>query len=155
MVLLFIVETSFAPAGTVGWPGDKGNRLMSDDRAQVVAVTDEETSAIVAGDAGRYFAVLTEDCVMMPPGQDPKGGESLRRWLREFLATTAVEVLWFEHGPLMVAGDLAFHDYFCGWKVRPRAGGAETMLRFKGLHVLRREDGWKIVRNIWNLDQAG
>ena len=76
------------------------------DRLQVIAAAEEETSAIATGDAERYFAILTDDAVFMPPNSLPKTGEELRQWLREFLSQVAVEYLQSVHGQTVVSGDL-------------------------------------------------
>jgi len=130
---------------------------MTDDRselARIHAVAEQENDAIISGDLERYWAILADDCVMMPPNVPPKTGPELRRWLREFLETVAVASLGFEHGGGAIAGGWAWHEYACDWRVTPRAGGPATTPRFKGLHILRRapDGSWKIVRNIWNLN---
>lgn len=126
------------------------------DRLQVIAAAEEEMSAIATGDAERYFAVLTEDAVFMPPNSLSKTGEELRQWLREFLSQVAVECLQSLHGQTVVAGDLAYHGYACSWKTTPRAGGQPTIAHFKGMHIARRlaDGSWRLARNIWNLSPA-
>ena len=129
---------------------------LDPDYSQVLAVTEEESAAIVAGDFGRYRAVLTDDAVFLPQSATAKTGAELHRWMREFLEQVAVESLAFAHGETIVRGDLACHEYTCAWKSTPRSGGASRIQTFKGLHVLRKQaDGaWKISRNIWNTDPA-
>jgi ketosteroid isomerase-like protein len=123
------------------------------NRMLVIAVADEEANAISLGDAERYFAILSEDAVFMPPNSTPKAGDELRQWLRGFLNEVSVEYLNSAHGQTVVANDLAYHEYTCSWKVTPRSGGETTTAHFKGLHIVRRQsDGsWKLSRNIWNL----
>ncbi len=123
---------------------------------QVIAAADEEAAAIRTGDAERYFAILTEDAVFMPPNLMPKTGDDLRQWLREFLNTVTVEYLSSRDGQTEIAGDLAYHEYSCSWRVTPKAGGPPSVAHFKGLHILRRLPGgsWKLSRNIWNVNPA-
>lgn len=130
--------------------------MTDDESLRAAAVAEAENAAIAAGDAERYYALLAQDCVMMPPATTPLSGPALRNWLKQFLASVRVESLRFEHGQTVVTGDWAWHEYACDWRVTSRKDGAVTTPRFKGLHILRRaSDGaWKIVRNIWNLNPA-
>lgn len=126
------------------------------DRQQILAVAQEESDAIAAADAERYFAILDEDAVFLPPNLAALSGARLRTWLGDFLNQVAVEVLQTADGETGIAGDLAFHEYTCSWRTRPRAGGSAAVAHFKGLHILRRMPGgnWKLMRNIWNLNPA-
>lgn len=128
--------------------------MADQDVKRVCAVTEEENNAIAAGDAGRYFALLAEDCVMLPPNAAPKSGGELRQWLKEFLDSVTVISLRFAHGETVIAGGWAWHEYDCDWRVTSKPDGKVTTPRFKGLEILRRDAGgaWKIVRNIWNLN---
>lgn len=104
------------------------------------------------GDLRRYFDLLAEDAVFMPPNSTSLRGDALRAWLKEFLDAFEVQWLEFTHGETVVAGDFAWHEYTYGMKSIPKAGG-ETIIGYgKGLHILRRDPAgaWKIVRNIWN-----
>ena len=127
---------------------------MGDDKKRIEHLSRAENDAIAAGDAERYFALLADDCVMMPPNTAPLSGAALRDWLAQFIASVRVESLRYEDGQTQIAGDWAWHEYACDWRITPRAGGAATTPRFKGMHILRREAGneWRILRNIWNLD---
>jgi ketosteroid isomerase-like protein len=122
------------------------------DRRQVMAASDEEANAIVAGDAERLFKILADDAVMFPPNLPAKTGDDLRQWLREFLARVTIETLESAHGETVVAGDIAYHEYTCTWRVTPKAGGQPTVAHFKGLHIARRlpDGSWKLAKNIWN-----
>jgi ketosteroid isomerase-like protein len=129
---------------------------METELRRVRAVADEEVAAIGAGDAARFRAVLTEDAVLMPPNLMPKTGRELRDWMEEFLNQFAVEYLASAHGATEAAGDLAYHEFSCSWRVTPKAGGEAKVAHFKGLHILRRQagGGWKVAREIWNANPA-
>jgi ketosteroid isomerase-like protein len=133
---------------------DKEGDMAEKDLERVRAVTREENNAIVAGDPERYFTLLATDCVMLPPNTAPKTGRELREWLKEFLNSVTVVSRRYAHGETVVAGDWAWTEYACDWSVTPKAGGATSEPRFKGLDILRKDSGgaWKIVRNIWNLN---
>lgn len=124
---------------------------MDDESRIVKVVAASENAAIAAGDTTGYFALLAEDCVMLPPNASVKSGRELRDWLRTFIEEVHVVSLDYEHGETRIADNWAWHEYRCRWRAIPRAGGEAREICFKGLHVLRREGGdWKIVRNIWN-----
>ena len=131
------------------------NRVSSEnERQQVLAVADQEADAISRGDANLYFEILAQDAVFMPPNAMPKSDDDLRQWLRDFLADVKVEYLQSGHGQTLIAGDLAYHEYTCSWKVTPRSGGEPKTAHFKGVHLMRRfpDGSWKLSRNIWNLN---
>ncbi|MGD0166128.1 MAG: nuclear transport factor 2 family protein [Gaiellaceae bacterium] len=123
-----------------------------DDQKNVNATIDEEVEAIADSDVERYFGLLAEDALFLPPGLPSMRGDDLRAWLREFLEEWAIEWLAFRHNETEVAGDLAFHRYSYSWRVTRKTGGELTVAHGKGLHILRRdEDGsWKIARKVWN-----
>lgn len=125
-------------------------------RAHVIAVADEENKSISEGELSRFLAILADDCVMMPPNSEPVSGPKLKNWMSAFFETTAVTTLHYDHRDVVIAGDWAWHEYACQWKVKPKAGGPVATPRFKGLHIMRRasDASWRIVRNIWNLDPA-
>jgi ketosteroid isomerase-like protein len=126
------------------------------EQRQVMAAADEETMAIGSGDVERYFAILTEDAVFLPPNLMPLTGKELRQWLRDFLNQVAIEFLQSGHGETVVARDWAWHEYTCSWRATPKSGAPPAVLHFKGAHLIRRApDGtWKLARNIWNLNPA-
>jgi len=124
------------------------------DRQRVLAVTEEEVAAIEAGGIDRYLDLLSDDSVFMPPDVAAKTGDDLRQWLRDFLDRVTIKYLQFAHGETVIRDDLACHAYACSWTATPKSGGQPALMRFKGMHVLRRQAGgtWKIARSIWNTD---
>jgi ketosteroid isomerase-like protein len=112
----------------------------------------EEAAAIEAGDFKRYFGLLAEDALFMPPNLHSKSGKELRAWLRDFLERNNVEYLKLTDDETVIESNLAYHRFTYGWKVTPKAGGETKVGHGKGMHILyRRPDGaWKIIREIWN-----
>ncbi len=126
-----------------------------EDRKSIIDVAVAEDQAIGAGDVDGFLAVLADDCVMLPPNAKPVGGEALRSWITTFLENAQVTTQSYAHRIVVVADDWAWHEYACQWEVKSKMGDAVTTPRFTGLHLMRRDaEGWKIVRNIWNLDPA-
>ncbi len=130
-------------------------RTDSELRA-ILALTEEEASAIGTGNLERYLSILVDDAVFMPPNSPEKAGPELRNWLAGFLESVTVEYHSFAHGDALVAGDMAYHVFSCSWTAHPRSPAQAARLYFKGLHILQRQaDGhWKIAREIWNLSPA-
>ena len=122
------------------------------DCLKVKQAADEEAAAIATADPDRYFAVLAEDAVFLAPNLMPLEGDELRDWLRDFLNTVHVEYIESAHGETAVAGDLAYHEYTCSWRVTPKPEGEAKVAHFKGLHIARRmpDGAWKLTRNMWN-----
>jgi ketosteroid isomerase-like protein len=126
------------------------------DLQRAVAVTDEEAAAMRTGDFARYLAILSDDALFLPPNSKPMEGNELREWLRDFVERFTVEWRTFVHEEAVAVADLAYHRYSYCWTVTPKSGGAPTLARGKGMHILRRQaDGaWKMSRNIWNAAPA-
>lgn len=126
------------------------------DRLAILDTIDREVAAMAQGDVDAFDGVLAADAVFLPPNTETKGGVDLRTWVGEFLKDFDVEWLRFEHGDVATDGGMGFHTYEYEWRLTPRGGGAPTIGRGKGLHVLRRQaDGaWKILREVWNASPA-
>jgi ketosteroid isomerase-like protein len=119
---------------------------------EVLTPVEQEKTAVATGDAGRYFAALTDDAVFLPPNTTAKTGAELRSWLGAFVNDFRVDWLSFVSSEVEVFGDAAYHAYSYRWRVTPITGGEATVSSGKGVHILRRQaDGsWKIAREIWN-----
>jgi ketosteroid isomerase-like protein len=119
---------------------------------QVLAPVVQERSAIATGDAGGYFAALTDDAIFFPPNTAAKTGAELRSWLGAFVKGFRAEWLSYVSSEVMVFREAAYHVYSYRWRVTPLAGGEGTVSSGKGLHILRRQAdrSWKIARGIWN-----
>ena len=115
-----------------------------------------ELTAVSDGEAEAFFAILTDNAVLLPPNDLPKQGEELHQWMRDFLRNFNVEILSYTEEEIAISGDLAYHRYTLGWTVTPKAGGESVSTYLKGIHILRREsdEDWKIAREIWNADPS-
>jgi ketosteroid isomerase-like protein len=126
------------------------------ERLAVEAILDREVAAIANDDIAGYLAILDDEAMFLPPNLEPKQGEDLREWLRDFLRRFAVAWLSYTHEETEVAGDIAYHRFAYSWKVTPKSGGEPVVGHGKGLHILRRRAGqdWKLWREIWNASPA-
>ncbi len=117
-------------------------------------VHDDHTTALNAGDATAYVALLAEGAVLMPPNQPAIIGEDA---IREYRQTEFDQISLEVTRPseeVVVAGDWAFVRHTYAGKQTPKAGGEPTELSGKGITILERQpDGsWKIARYMWSGD---
>jgi len=117
-------------------------------------VHDDHTTALNAGDATAYVALLAEGAVLMPPNQPAIIGEDA---IREYRQTEFDQITLEVTRPseeVVVAGDWAFVRHTYAGKQTPKAGGEPTELSGKGITILERQpDGsWKIARYMWSGD---
>ena len=117
-------------------------------------VHDDHTTALNAGDATAYVALLAEGAVLMPPNQPAIIGEDA---IREYRQTEFDQITLEVTRPseeVVVAGDWAFVRHTYAGKQTPKAGGEPTEFRGKGITILQRQpDGsWKIARYMWSGD---
>jgi uncharacterized protein (TIGR02246 family) len=119
-------------------------------------VREAEMASISAGDVDAHLAVMTDDCLVMPPGGEAVvGHEAVRAWSEAFIEM--FEIAGEYTGSEVVgAGDWAIENYTATLTLTPRAGGEAAMETIKGIHVYRRQaDGsWKIAQDVWNSDAA-
>lgn len=132
-----------------------GSNSMTDQQ-QIIALVEQEVQVMSGGDPERFFAILADDAVLMPPGIGSKKGTELRGWLRDFVERFSVEWLKWVSIETVVVGDMAFHTYAYSWRVTRKAGGSPTVSHGKGIHVFRRDPGgsWKLAREMWNASPA-
>ena len=120
------------------------------------AVREAEWAAIVAGDVDAHLAVMTDDCIMMPPDEAVVvGHEAVRAWGEEFFAMFEIAGA-YTGAEIVVVGDWAIENYTGALTITPKDGGEAAMETIKGIHVYRRQgDGsWKIAQDVWNMDAA-
>jgi ketosteroid isomerase-like protein len=113
-------------------------------------------ASLTAGDVEAHLAILTDDCIMMPPGdQAVVGHEAVRAWSEAFVAMFELSGE-YTGSEIVVVGDWAIENYTAALRITPRDGGEAAMETIKGIHVYRRQaDGsWKIAQDVWNSDAA-
>jgi uncharacterized protein (TIGR02246 family) len=117
------------------------------------AVSAAEFAALVAEDADAHLATMTEDCVMLPPGEPAVvGHEAVAAWDAEFSEMFDISG-GYTGSEVVVLGDWAIERYTGEITVTPAEGDAATET-IKGIHIYRRQDdgSWKIAQDIWNSD---
>ena len=57
---------------------------------EILIIIKQEKEAVETGDIEKYFSVLADNAVFMPPNSLPKEGRMLREWLKDFVETFVV-----------------------------------------------------------------
>jgi uncharacterized protein (TIGR02246 family) len=120
----------------------------------------KDMAASKARDLATLLSLCSDDCVMLPPGEEPIVGKrairtSLERDLeqeRDYRITEYVHN--FEE--VKVLGAWAFEWGTFSAAAEPVAGGPPIRSSGKILRILKRQaDGtWQVARSIWNNDPA-
>lgn len=130
--------------------------LEAGEMAAIQRLRDTDIRASLAGDAETLRSLLTEDGVLMPPGEPfVRGRKALgEKFVSMEAYRQATEVLEYRED---FDETLIFGEYAVEWGVisgaeRIRATGKVDRGAFKVMRILRRQaDGsWKVHRAIWN-----
>ncbi len=122
------------------------------------AASAAEFASLVAGDADAHLAVMTEDCVVLPPGEPAAvGHEAVAAWNAEFTGMFDVTG-GYTGSEVVVLGDWAIERYTGEVTLTPAEGEAATAT-FKGIHIYQRQaDGSGRSRRTsgtWTLRSSG
>jgi uncharacterized protein (TIGR02246 family) len=133
---------------------------MADDRRAIAELHETDMTASKARDVATLLSLCSEDCVLLPPGEDPMmGQEAIRESLerdqdqeQDYLITEYVH----KFAEVKVLGDWAFEWGTFRAAAEPVGGGPPIRSSGKILRILERQgDGtWKVARSIWNNDLA-
>lgn len=124
------------------------------DEAAIAEVREREMSAFTGGDMEASMSVITDDAVIMPPGEPAlNGAEAARAWLQalhDFGTLTGR----YTDASITVLGDHAIEHFVGELTITPKAGGPAITETVKGIHVYERQaDGtWRISHDVWNTD---
>ena len=120
-----------------------------------------DMAASKAKDTSTLVSLCTDDCVMLPPGEDPiVGKEAIRASLEQDVNQEEdYRITEYVHdfAEVRVLGEWAFEWGTFSAAAEPLDGGAHIRSSGKILRVLRQQpDGtWKVARSIWNNDLDG
>lgn len=126
------------------------------DRSAIRSAFQEWVRVAERGDADTYLSFITEDAVVMAPGQPAVvGRHAIGPWIKDFFAQYAFKFSEWNSQEVVVARDVAFHRYTGVATLTPRVGGASLRQDRKYLDVLRRgADGrWRASHHVFNLNQ--
>jgi len=108
-------------------------------------------TAVNAADSATFFALLTDDFEVLPPGAEPLRGAEARTLFRGLFTESTPTLDPFTNEELEVNGDLGVQRYSFRLTLQPKAAGAATTEVGSGIHVWRRgSDGrWHLWKDIW------
>lgn len=108
--------------------------------------------AVNAGDVARLLPLMTDDVVLMGPGQAPIGRDGFQAGFLGGHQQFELRCV-SEQQEIVVAGDLAYTRCRDSLFLKPRAGGASTTLAGYRITIYRRQpDGrWLLARDAHTL----
>jgi uncharacterized protein (TIGR02246 family) len=137
-----------------------GDLAMTDDRQAIEALHQKDRAASKARDLATLLSLCSDDCVMLPPGEDPIVGKrairaSLERDLEQEQDYRITEYV-HNFAEVKLLGDWAFEWGTFSAAAVPVGGGPPIRSSGKILRILERQAGltWKVARSIWNNDSA-
>jgi ketosteroid isomerase-like protein len=143
-------------AGTLSCRQSAPEPDTTTDKQKVSQVGEREVRAVNAGNIDSNLAVLTQDVVMMPPGEGVlNGSAAVRSWLQGMHDQFAINLRYIQ-SQVDVVEDWAIERYTGVATITSKKGGAPVEDRIKGIHIYRRQpDGnWLIAQDVWNSDLA-
>jgi uncharacterized protein (TIGR02246 family) len=135
-----------------------GDLAMTDDRQAIQALHQKDMAASRVRDVATLLSLCSDDCVMLPPGEDPiVGREAIRKSLeRDLEQEQEYQITEYVHNfeEVKVIGEWAFEWGMFSAAAEPVGGGPPIKSSGKILRILARQtDGtWKVARSIWNND---
>ncbi len=118
----------------------------------VEAATAAFHQALRSNDATELFAHVSDDVVMMPPGEPVvRGKEAMREWYAAFLSQCRTTSLVLSDCEVLVGDGWAVELGSYEWELRPIAGGELLLDRGNYMQLWKLHDGqWRFEREIWN-----
>lgn len=133
---------------------EKSSQEQSDLDA-IKALRQADMTASKNQDYETLLSLMTEDCIIMPPGQDViRGKEAIRQMMKAVEAAQKdVVITEYIHDfeEIHVSGDTAYEWGIYRGAYLPTPDSDEVKEKSRLLRILRREpDGtWKVARAIW------
>jgi uncharacterized protein (TIGR02246 family) len=130
------------------------------ERQAIAALHETDMVASMARDIDTLVSLCSDDCVLLPPGQEPiRGREAVRESLErdaEQGQTYRITEYVHEFEEVRILDGWAFEWGRFRAAAEPVRGGSPIRSSGKILRVLKRQtDGaWKVARSIWNDDPA-
>lgn len=118
--------------------------------------TDREAS--LKGDFATLLALLTDDCVLLPPDSPPiVGKNAIQEYFdqqKELLSGIEITEYVHDFQEIKILGNWAYEWGYFSNTAKPKNGGELIKGSGKLLRILALQDdsSWKVTRSIWNID---
>jgi ketosteroid isomerase-like protein len=124
------------------------------DRSSLDAASAAFHEALRTDDADTLFTHVTDDVILMPPGEAPvRGKNAMRDWYVRFLSAYRTTSLLLDNKEVQMGDDWGVETGSFEWGLAPAAGAGEPITdRGSYMQVWKREsDGqWRFAREIYN-----
>ena len=124
------------------------------ERSSVDAASTAFHQALRTDDADSLFTYVTDDVILMPPGEAPvRGKDAMRQWYAGFLSVYRTSSLLLGNKEVLVGPGFAVEVGTYEWGLAPATGeGEATIDRGSYMQVWKLEpDGqWRFAREIYN-----
>jgi uncharacterized protein (TIGR02246 family) len=135
------------------------SRQKSSNDAEMVAIEklhETDMAAAKIHDINTLITLMTDDCILLPPGQEPiRGRDAIWKFMQEQLPENqkyeiTEYVQSFEE--VKIIGEWAFEWATFHGTYHLKSGGPDLYERSRLFRILRRQpDGsWKVARSIWH-----
>lgn len=126
------------------------------DMAVIEKLHETDMAAAKIHDINTLITLMTDDCILLPPGQEPiRGHDAIWRFMQEQLPESqkykiTEYVQHFEE--VKIIGDWAYEWATFHGTYHLISGGPDLYERSRLFRILRRQsDGsWKVARSIWH-----
>jgi len=150
---IFALSTALIAGCNSSKPPSDGNTVTALTRAAVESATTAFHQALRTNDTATFLSFVTEDVVMMPPGEAPvQGKDAMRTWYAGFLTQYRTSSLTLDDREVFIGTGWATELGTYQWGLTPARGGATILDRGHYMQVWRQQpDGqWRFAREIWN-----
>jgi uncharacterized protein (TIGR02246 family) len=128
------------------------------ERAEIEKLHKADREASLNGDLATLITLMTDDCVLLPPGKPPiVGKDAIQEYFNEQKEQLRdIEITEYIHDfqEIKICGNWAYEWGYFSNTAKPVDGGEIIKGRGKLFRILKlQEDGsWKVSRSIWNID---
>jgi uncharacterized protein (TIGR02246 family) len=126
------------------------------DMAAIKTLHETDMAAAKIHDINTLITLMTDDCILLPPGQEPiRGRDAILKFMQEQLSENQkYEIIEYDQNfeEVKIIGDWAYEWATFHGTYHLKSGGPNLYERSKLFRILRRQpDGsWKVARSIWH-----
>lgn len=134
----------------------KQNNSHNADLAAIEKLHETDMAAAKNHDIDTLITLMTDDCILLPPGQEPiRGREAIWKFMQEHLPESQkYEITEYvqDFEEVKIIGDWAYEwaTFHCTYHLK--SGGPDLHERSRLFRILHRQpDGcWKVARSMWH-----